>query len=287
MLFPYTITLLAVAGFSLTIPLTRLAVTELSPVLAGPGRAIIAVIVSLVLLSFVRAKVPTLRLWPRLLLVGLGGVIVFPWMVALALEHHQSNHVAMAASTLPLITALIARVGYGERPPGIFWLWAGAGFVVVMVYLYHIGLSRFSIFQLYLCAGFAAVALAYAEGAKLSQELPSWQVISWASVAVSPIVLILVFQQGLPTRVGLSTTVAFLYLGLVSQWLAFVGWYWGLAKIGIAKASQVQLLQLFFTLAASSLVLHEAVPSSTVLFAVAASVFVLFSNKVRFPGDRL
>ncbi|WP_156303066.1 EamA family transporter, partial [Methylogaea oryzae] len=62
----------------------------------------------------------------------------------------------------------------------------------------------------------------------------------------------------------------FAYVGLVSQFLAFMFWYRGLALGGIARTSQIQLLQPFLTLGACALLLGE--PLSASMLAVAAVV---------------
>ena len=51
---------------------------------------------------------------------------------------------------------------------------------------------------------------------------------------------------------------AFLYLGLMSQYVGFFAWNAGLALGGVARVSQVQLLQSFVTLALASLLAGEA-----------------------------
>ena len=63
---------------------------------------------------------------------------------------------------------------------------------------------------------------------------------------------------------------AFAYVATVSMYLGFFAWYKGLALGGIAAVGQVQLLQPFFTLFASALLLGEALDAAT--FVAAALV---------------
>ena len=60
--------------------------------------------------------------------------------------------------------------------------------------------------------------------------------------------------------------VSFLYLALVSQLFGFFVWYKGLALGGIARVSQMQLLQPFITLFASILFLGEVIDVETMIF---------------------
>ena len=60
----------------------------------------------------------------------------------------------------------------------------------------------------------------------------------------------------------------FLYLALVSQLLGFFAWYKALAIGGIARVSQLQLLQPFITIVASSMLLSESIGLLTLVFGV-------------------
>jgi drug/metabolite transporter (DMT)-like permease len=56
----------------------------------------------------------------------------------------------------------------------------------------------------------------------------------------------------------LSAWLAFGYVAIGSQFLAFFAWYKGLALGGIARVSQLQLFQPFITMVASWLLWGEA-----------------------------
>ncbi|HEY1016589.1 MAG TPA: EamA family transporter, partial [Herpetosiphonaceae bacterium] len=127
----------------------------------------------------------------------------------------------------------------------------------------------------------AGAALGYAEGARLARTLGSWQVICWALVLASPLLLV---------PVGLSVAaygasapplgwLCFAYVALISQFLAFFAWYRGLALGGVARVGQIQLLQPFLTLAASALLLGEHVTPVTIGFALLVLAVVLAGRK--------
>lgn len=66
---------------------------------------------------------------------------------------------------------------------------------------------------------------------------------------------------------------------MFSQFLGFFAWYAGLALGGIARVSQIQLLQIFFTIAFSALFFGEHVEPVTWLFAAGVIVTVMLGRK--------
>lgn len=95
-----------------------------------------------------------------------------------------------------------------------------------------------------------AAGFGYAEGARLTKELGAWQTISWALVISAPVLLFPALKT-MPHNLGTlgwQSLAGFLYVSLVSMFLAFVVWYKGLAMGGIARIGQLQLLQPFLTI---------------------------------------
>src|SRR3954462_7553800 len=79
--------LAGVGGFSLTLPVTRYAVPAFGPELVGPGRALLAAVLAVVVLAVLRRPLlPPVRRLPSVLVVTLGSVIGFPLLVAHALR---------------------------------------------------------------------------------------------------------------------------------------------------------------------------------------------------------
>ena len=78
-----------------------------------------------------------------------------------------------------------------------------------------------------------------------------------------------------------ESTAALLYLALVSMYLGFFAWYAGLHRAGVARASQVQLLQPLLTLVWSVLLLGETVGLPTILAAVAVLACVVWTQRAR------
>ena len=72
-----------------------------------------------------------------------------------------------------------------------------------------------------------------------------------------------------------------LYVTLISQWIAFFPWNAGLAMGGIARVSQVQLLQPFVTFALAASFNGETITPQVVLFAAAVVATVAISTRTR------
>ena len=110
----------------------------------------------------------------------------------------------------------------------------------------------------------------YAVGGHLSKSLGGLQVISWALVIALPLYILpaLWFAPKFSDITATAWT-GFLYAALVSQFLAFLPWFRGLALGGIARVGQTQLIQPFITILFSALLLGETVDMMTIGFAVA------------------
>ena len=81
---------------------------------------------------------------------------------------------------------------------------------------------------------------------------------------------------------------AFLYLCLVSQLVGFFAWYHGLALGGVARVSQMQLLQPFLTIVFSAFLLKETITLGTIAAAglVILSVAIGRKAKIRRGGSK-
>ena len=104
-------------------------------------------------------------------------------------------------------------------------------------------------------------AIGYAEGGALARELGGWRVICWAVVLSVPLTLPIGAGRGggLATSTRTATPgSAFAYVAAVSALLGFFPWYAGLARGGVAKIGQIQLLQPLLTLAWSAWLLERA-----------------------------
>jgi drug/metabolite transporter (DMT)-like permease len=113
-------------------------------------------------------------------------------------------------------------------------------------------------------------------------------VISWALVLALPVSfpLMLLLAPAEPAAVFLRSWIGLGYVALMSQYLGFFAWNAGLAVGGIARVSQVQLLQTFVTLTLAAMLNGERVDALTWLVAVLVVGLVLAGRKavIRRPG---
>ncbi len=274
--------LLGVIIFSGSLPATRLAVGDFSPVFLTSIRAVIAAVLGAMLLVLLRQSPPQRQdLW-SLAIVALGVVVGFPLMTALALQHITSAHSIVFIGLLPLVTAMFGVVRGGERPHPAFWLFSITGSALVAGFALSQSDSASLSGDLLMVAAIVLCGLGYAEGATLSRRLGGWQVISWALVLSLPIMAIfaLVVWPATLHNISLPAWISLGYVSVFSMLVGFVFWYRGLALGGIAGVGQLQLLQPFFGLLLAGLLLNE--PVAWTMIAVTALVAACVAGAKRF-----
>lgn len=281
---------LGIAGFSLSFPMTRLALESFGPTIAGLGRAVVAAIAAIVGLVMLRAERPKRDELASLGVVAVGVVIGFPWLSAVALRTVPTSHATIIVSLAPLATAVIGAVRNQERPSRGFWAAAFAGALAVVAF--GLSRSRFGLerHDVLLFLAVLLVAMGYAEGGRLARTMGGVRVISWALVLALPVTLPLTLKAIADGEVAPvitpSAVVGFLYISLVSMYSAFFAWYRGLATAGIAKASQVQLLQPVLGLVWAVVLLGEHVGPSTVLAGAAVVSCAAWARSSRIAFAR-
>ena len=273
--------LVGVLIFAGTLPATRVAVAWFDPWWVGCARAVGAAALGALTLWLTGSRRPDRAHWPAIALTAAGVVLGFPLLTSVAMQVSQASHGAIVIALLPFATALTAAWRLGERKPPRFWVGAALGSLVVLAFALYRGGGRPGLNDLILLAAVAAAALGYAEGGRLAGALGGWQSISWALVAALPVML--------PATAWLtwnrpfihapwSAWAAFAYVTVFSQWLGFLFWYGGMIRAGVAAASQVQLLQLFFTLAIAAIFLGEPVGLAEWASAAAVMALVLWGR---------
>ncbi|WBB80756.1 DMT family transporter [Micromonospora sp. WMMD882] len=265
--------LLGVVGFSFTVPFTRVAVQDggMSPLFVGCGRAVVAALLAAGALAVTGQRPPRAAQWARLTVVAGGVVLGFPVLTSFALATASASHSAVVIALLPAVTAVTAALRGHERPPVRFWLAVLAGALAAVVFTSSpSGLGGLRWSDLLLLGAVLAAGLGYAEGGLLARELGAWQTISWALVLSAPLAAVLaaVAMAAHPPTATPAGWGAFAYLGAVSMFLAFFGWYRGLAIGPMARVSQIQLVQPVLSICWAGLFLGEAVTWSTLLAGV-------------------
>ncbi|MFE6796187.1 DMT family transporter [Paenibacillus chitinolyticus] len=247
--------------FSGSLPATRLAVADLDPIFLTVSRAAIAGLLAGALLLVFRQQRPARSDIVPLLLVALCVVVGFPLLTALALQYVTSSHAIIYIGLLPLSTAIFGVLRGGERPRPAFWILSALGSSLVAGFALTQGAAASPVGDALMLASIIVCGYGYAEGGRLSRGLGGWQVISWALVLSLPVMSLLSFYYMPVSWAGISTSaiVSLAYVSLFSMLIGFVFWYRGLAQGGIAAVGQLQLLQPFFGLLLSAVVLHESI----------------------------
>ena len=247
--------------FSGGIPATRLAVAELPVMFVGAGRALVAALLSLLLLALLRQKIPGRQHWRALAVVAFGAVFAYPICSAIALTTVDASHGTLVSSIMPLFTAIFGAWLGRSWPRAGFWICAVVGTGAVMSYAAATASGQLAIGDFWLILACFCCGLSYAQGGLLARQIGSWQVICWALVFSLPILVPLVwlYQPADYRTVGLTGWLGFGYLSVFSMFLGFFAWYRGLALGGVAQIGQLQLLTPFFAFVWAALWLGETV----------------------------
>ena len=286
--------LVAVVIFSVTLPVTRLAVgtpdaPQLSGVFVALSRAVLAAGLSIGYLLAVRAPWPERNQWLPLTVISLGVVLGFPICTSIALQQVEAVHASAILGMLPLSTAVIGAVMHKQRPSWGFWLCAGLGSALVITYaLLRAPAGAIALHQAdaLLLLAIISASTGYAWGARLSGQMPPEQVICWSLVLALPLTLPGSWWTWPQTQVQAGTWLALGYLAMFSMWVGFFFWYRGLAMGGTVRVSQVQLLQPFLSMLFAVALLGERLDALTIGFALAVLATVVLGRKMAVAPSR-
>jgi len=274
---------IGMAIFGGTLPATRLAVSGFDPLALTALRTAIAGLCALVLLLVLRRPLPPRRLWFQFVIAMLCLGILFPLLMALAVQTVDASHGGVVMGILPIATALVAVAITHERPKLLFWIASAAGASLVIAFALRQDGGTLSAGDLLLFAAVGVAAIGYTFSGRLTAGMPGWEVISWVLVLALPISLpaaALTMPADL-TQIALKPWLALLYVAVFAQWIGFFAWNAGMAMGGIARVSQVQLLQPFITFALAALFNDETITPQILLFAAAVVATVAISTRTR------
>lgn len=274
--------LAAVIMFAGSAPFTRIALESFSPWFITFGRAAIATVGAVIALAMVRRPIAGKHVLPTFA-AGLLLVVIFPGMMALAFQTIPAAHGGVIMGMLPILTALFAALVDGDRPSPLFWFCTIFGGVLVAAFALRESGFTFSTGDIWLFLACPFCSLGYVISGKLSRHMTGWEVICWALVLVSPITLAGCWFVWEPRFLSPSADAfwALMYLGLFSMLIGFFAWNIGLGMGGISRVGQVQLLQTFFTLGLSALLVGEHIGLDTVAFAAAVVGLVALARKAK------
>ncbi|WNI25766.1 DMT family transporter [Streptomyces sp. ITFR-16] len=268
--------LLGVVTFSLTFPSTAWGLESFGPWSLVALRSLLAAVIAGTVLLAARVRVPAREHWAALAVVAGGVVVGFPLLTTLALRTSTTSHAAVVVGLLPLTTAVFASLRTGARPPRAFWCAALAGAAVVISFTVVQSGGALGAGDLYLFGALLVCAAGYTEGGRLAKVMPGWQVTGWALILALPLAVAgaavaLPLEPVRPTAHGV---IGLVWVAAVSTFFGLYVWYRGMAGIGVARASQLQLAQPLLTLFWSFFLLGEEVAPAAPVAAVAVLVCI-------------
>ena len=276
---------LGIAAFSGSLPFTRLALRGLDPVFVSQGRALVAALFAAIALWIFDRRLPAKGDWPALVAVALCVVIGFPLLSALALRDIPASHGAVIVAITPLATAVLGVLRGRERVPRRFWAASVIGAGAVLAYAFRYGGGRIVPADGLVLVAVVIVAVGYAEGGLLARTLGGFRTICWALLLAAPFLAVFVpwyeRDRGFPRHAGWDAWVGFAYVSCFSMFLGFVAWYRGLARGGVARVGQLQLLQAPGSFVWSGVMLGEPISKEMLLVVAVVIGCVVVSQKAR------
>ncbi|GAC1341215.1 MAG: DMT family transporter [Candidatus Dormibacteria bacterium] len=251
---------LGVVCFSITFPATVFALRAFDAASVGAGRSVLAALLAAPALYFGKARRFRRGELPGLVAVAIGCGVGFGLLSALALQTVSASHAGVVIALLPVATAIFAVLRAGDRPGPLFWAASLVGSAAVTAFALRQGIGGLHYADALLGVALVIGGWGYAEGGRLARGMPGWQVVSWGLLLALPISLpitVLSLATHHHPQLRADSVAGLVYVSTVSVYFSFFAWYHGLATGGIARASQLQLLQPFFTLALASVLLSE------------------------------
>ena len=280
---------IAVFGFATTFIGLALGLTEFSPTIMAIGRIIPAGIGAVIALKIGKQPLlPPRDLWSRIWIVSGGLIFGYPILSTIAMRTVPAADAGVLIALSPVAGVIGAILIFKTKmPSNKYWIGALAGTLFGMLF----SISRSNELGGGEIWGYLIMAVAVVIGAigntsagALTARYKAFYVISWAIVISIPIMLPLtVIELVVHPITEMPSSQAwfgFLFVSLYSIFLGHYFWANALNTIGIAKASQLQLIQPIITAVLAIFVLNETVSVVTWLTALAILVCVGWTQRV-------
>ncbi len=278
---------LGVIVFAGSIPATSLAIEGFSPLFTTSARALIAGVTALVILLVLKRPFPRQHI-KTLALIAVLIAFFFPLMMALSLDDVGPAHGAVVLGLIPILSSSISVVITKTKPPMMFWVISAASGVIVMMFALNESGTGLALADIYMVVGAAATALGYNLATKLSEDMPSWEVIAWAVTLFIPASLVasIMTWDGMPIAAagGSSTTMIWsglIYLGVFSMLIGYILFTMGLKLGGVARIGQLQYLQVFLSLGMAAVINNDPLRVETVLTASLVTILVILALRYK------
>jgi drug/metabolite transporter (DMT)-like permease len=266
---PLGVALAVVALWGSTPVVTKIAAAEMDPLLVGLIRAFLGGLMGAPLALLLRVPLPKGPQVVPFLVSAFCGFIGFPVIFAFGQRLTSAMHGGLILAVLPIFTGLIASAVERRHQPGRWWLGSAvafAGEALLIAGRSHGGQAESSIpGDLLILLASLVASTGYVAGARLTQaRYPSMGTTLWGISAAGLAAAILLVPVGgvPPPSVSLSAWASLGFLAWFTSIVGYIGWYWALARGGIARMGTIQFLQPLSGLVLAFLMLGER-PSLT------------------------
>lgn len=246
----YLLGFISIAAFAATLPLAKNLVGDLSGLQIGIYRSFIAALVALPIVLLAKLSFPSRSQIKKLYITSIGIIYGFPILTAVGMQYVPISHGGVVLAAAPICTSIFSVIITGQKQSLKFWFLATLGLLIVSGYVVYSSEDFYFYMGDIALIGAAILAgLGYAQGGALSSEMSGWKVMCWVLVLNLPVLLVFSFLIFEPTDTDLTAVgwSSILFLALVNSLIGFFSWNRALTLGGIAKISQLQLLQVFIT----------------------------------------
>jgi drug/metabolite transporter (DMT)-like permease len=241
--------MVAVVFFALTAPLTRAITPAFDPLLLGM-RPAPAALAAVPLILILRLKGPSgAHEWLLLAVSAAFSFLAFPLLFSLGQARTSAIHGGLIQASMPIFTGLTVAIVERRRPGGFWWLGAALAFAGegVLVLFRDSGPERIASLSgdLLILAASALSAGAYVAGARLAARITALNATMWcvgaAGLAVMPFAAFRAISVPW-SSFDLGMWASLITLSYGPMLLAFIAWFWALAKGGVRRVAVFQFL---------------------------------------------
>lgn len=279
-LAPYIVAGLVMIVWGATPVMTKIATAEMPPLVVAMLRTGLGGLAALPILAVLRQPLPRGKTRLGFLVISaLAGFVVFPILYTIGQQQTSAMHGGMILAALPIFTGSYAAMMERRRPSRRWLLGCGlalAGeFALIAFRAGNASVAASLIGDLLVLVSALLVATGYVAGARLAQigykslAVTLWGVALSAFIAL-PVAAALFATDGPPVA-GWQAWTSVLFLAIITSIIGYVGWYWALAKGGIARIATIQFFQPISGLILAAILLGEQL---TLPLAVASAVIL-------------
>ncbi|HUC63465.1 MAG TPA: DMT family transporter [Alphaproteobacteria bacterium] len=277
------VTVLIWAGTAIV---TKIAVRSIDPVLLALLRTVVPGVLLVPAAFALRVPRPRgSREIGWLVLSAVCAFIGFPLCYTLALRYTTASHVALLLASQSIFTGLIA-ASLERRAPTKRWI-AGcvvalAGEVALIAFRFGLSVGGSLTGDLWAIAAALVSSSGYVAGARLATRIGTWGTTVWGNILAALIALGPLLYLGAPvdwSALDWTVWAAVAYIAIGASFLAYVLWYWAMARGGVARVSLLLFTNPIFTILLAVLFLGERLTGPLLLSGAAVLVGIWLAQR--------